>query len=185
MYARVCVSPCLCCPWCSVWRVAPPSSYPPPLRPPYSPPRAPTHSPHPRPQHQRAPSAAPSLPRRRVVNEGRVGDEDPVTTPTPTVESCCPEPRQSLRPVDITHVVRCLRTAAQRIHGAKWVAPRLVGTVMVQCADSHGVADGVLRGAELQFLAVCVDPSGSLAAHAEIWGPLLEGVFSSQRYLSL
>jgi hypothetical protein len=123
--------------------------------------------PHPRPQHQRAPSAAPSLPRRRVVNEGRVGDEDPVTTPTPTVESCCPEPRQSLRPVDITHVVRCLRTAAQRIHGAKWVAPRLVGTVMVQCADSHGVADGVLRGAELQFLAVCVDPSGSLAAHAE------------------
>ena len=42
-----------------------------------------------------------------------------------------------------------------------------IGTEMVRCADSHGVKDGVLQGAELQFLAVCADPSGSLATYAK------------------
>ena len=47
------------------------------------------------------------------------------------------------------------------------MAPRLVGTEMAQCADIHGVVDGVLQRQELQFLAICVYPSGSLAAHAD------------------
>ena len=76
-------------------------------------------------------------------------------------------PLSVVGPLDITHVVRCLRRAAQKMHGAKWVAPRLIGTEMVRCADSHGVKDGVLQGAELQFLAVCADPSGSLATYAK------------------
>ena len=76
-------------------------------------------------------------------------------------------PLSAVGALDITHVVRCLRAAARLIHGAKWVAPRLIGTEMVRCADSHGVKDGVLQGAELQFLAVCADPSGSLATYAK------------------
>ena len=64
-----------------------------------------------------------------------------------------------------------LRPRSRRVkEGAKprrWVAPRLVGTEMVRYADSHGVTDGVLQRQELQFLAICVDPSRSLAAHAE------------------
>lgn len=34
-----------------------------------------------------------------VVNRGRVGDDDPVTTLVATVKSCCPQPRQSMRPL--------------------------------------------------------------------------------------
>ena len=101
--------------------------------PPCSPSRSRTHAlasrPRPRQHHPwsaPSPSAAPSMPRAAglfsyVVNRGRVGGEDPVTTPAATVESCCPEPRPGMRPLsavgalDITHVVRCLRAAARLI----------------------------------------------------------------------
>ena len=91
-------------------------------------------------------------------------------TTAASVKSCCPGSgggARPLLPVEITRVVRCLRAAAREISGTRWVAPRLVGTEMVRCADCHGVVDGGLQRQELQFLAICVDPSGSLAAHAE------------------
>ena len=118
------------------------------------------------------------LPRcRRSVRPTR-GDDGVVPSPSPLVSApststttsvcmfyppgtCCPL-AEALLPVQLYCVVRCLRAAQLTTSGA-WVAPRLVGSEIFECADSV-VPDGRVDRGELPALAECMRVRPDVAA---------------------
>ena len=75
--------------------------------------------------------------------------------------TCCPL-AEALPPVQLYCVVRCLRAAQLTTSGA-WVAPRLIGSEIFECADSV-VPDGRVDRVELPALAECMRVRPDVAA---------------------